>query len=766
MTRLSTLSRLGLLFAALATAPAIAQTQATLVSPGTPLQFELEGGRITSGLAFDVPEGARQARVSLRGSSPAHNIQLYVRQGTPFDLRAPGVDLLQVQDQAHYRSTSAGSDEFVVISDTSGVPLAAGRWFAAAVNLASSPSTLTLELQIWNELQTAPIELIFNDPGSTSDNCNQAPWSDGSARGPLRGNPGTTLGEQRRLAALEAARLLGDELKPRVPIRVRACWQDLGPASGTTFTLANAGPRFWFVSAPYWQALAPALQRQHTWYAAAAAAQQAGTTACRLERSLSCERFADVQINFNLNVDSGGSGFDYGFQHAVGAPSSFISVAMHEISHGLGFLGLINLNSSNGPVGSKIRLFNGSPLWDDIYGSFARWTPQSNAGVEFLRLTDAERLQALTAGLNLRFSGPNAVELNPNAGFGPPASLVSLHAPSVIAQGSTYSHVASALYGPQLMAANILASGPRQLGIARGILDDVGFSRQAKASPKFASAPSYQYFDPSRNGHGIDFRLISPAITGTDAEYFMGFYTFDAQGDPEWYIASGPLVDGVFIPKRNEFGDSLLRMRYEGPNQSVPDPSAGYSGQVRVNFNSAALHPACHDGHPGRNLDRALAIMSFEINGELLEWCMQPVATPTSVENDFSSIWYSLDDGGWGLAIQSFDNVPTDGLFSILYYADAQGLPRWAIAQEANFQSGATYPLRQVRGYCRTCPAPAELTFDEVGSIQFGLVRGGAGSEGNTVSFDVTYPGPQGGRFLRENVDLFPNSDPPPPPGG
>ena len=33
-----------------------------------------------------------------------------------------------------------------------------------------------------------------------------------------------------------------------------------------------------------------------------------------------------------------------------------------------------------------------------------------------------------------------------------------------------------------------------------------------------------------------------------DNVYFLAFYTYDDNGAPEWYIAIGPVVDGVFAP--------------------------------------------------------------------------------------------------------------------------------------------------------------------------------------------------------------------------
>ncbi len=765
-------SRLVLALSA-ALAPSLGLAQATEIplTAEQPRDITLSPSSLSNSWVVDVPAGARHMRLELVASDTSRDVDLLLRKGSAFDLRTDGgVDINQIFDQAHYRSASSGGDEYLVISDANAIPLSAGRWYLSLINFASVAVDARLSVSFAEQAPTSSVQFVFDHAGTSARPCDTSGWTDATPRAPERGNTGTTLGEQRRLAAQEAARLLTDQLKPRVPVRIQACWADLGDATGTRFTLAQAGPQNLFVNDVGFSSHVPSFERGYTWFPSAAAAQQSGTSSCRIDGGVSCTEGFDVRATFNNKLDlPDAASFDYGFSVGAGSGSSFISVAMHEILHGLGIFGLVNLEENeNGPVGAKLSLGNGLPVWDDIYGARAVSIDPDGVGYrEFLRVSDEERAASLATPWRLRFAGAEAIASTSTLNFAPPQNFIRLHAPTTIATGSTYSHISSLTsYGVQLMYPTIGASAPRELGIAGGMLRDLGWRSAANPGRSFGDAPSYQFYDPTRSGHGIDFRLISPAITNRPAEYFLGFYTFDAEGEPEWYIATGPVIDGVFIPKRNTSGDSLLRQRYLGPNNSVSDSSPDYSGTVRIDFNHARLHPACHDGHPSRRLDGPLAVMTARINGERIQWCMQPVVMPSRVQRDFSSIWYSLGDNGWGLALQSFDGagaggVQADGLFSILFYADATGKPRWAIGQLTDFQPGQSQPLRQVQGYCRTCPSTSGILLsDPIGSMTLDLIQGGAGAQGNRISLDLTYPGVEGGRFQRSSVNLFPNSDP------
>ena len=55
------------------------------------------------------------------------------------------------------------------------------------------------------------------------------------------------------------------------------------------------------------------------------------------------------------------------------------------------------------------------------------------------------------------------------------------------------------------------------------------------------------------------------------------------------------------------------------------------------------------------------------------------------------------------------------------------------------------------RGYCRTCPVSTSDV--QIGTLTPTLLQATQGIPGgNRLSFDVTYGGPEGGRFTRSNV--------------
>ena len=95
-------------------------------------------------------------------------------------------------------------------------------------------------------------------------------------------------------------------------------------------------------------------------------------------------------------------------------------------------------------------------------------------------------------------------------------------------------------------------------------------------------------------------------------------------------------------------------------------------------------------------------------------------------------------------------------LFIALYYPDAQGKGRWAIASTSDFVSGMSLPLNQISGYCRACPMPATLASTPVGEITLTLSQPTPEnplSGANKASFTITYPG-TGGSFARTAVPL------------
>lgn len=743
-----------LLLSSLASGPLLAQSIA--LDPATPLRVTLQGNSFANTVYIDVPAEAVEMRVTLQAMTADRDVDLLLRKGTPIESSsggvAPSAEWLIAQGQ--YRSVSSGGDEYVQVTRSSAIPLAADRWHLGILSFASEPVEVELRVQYATAPSVGTLVVDFNSPG---EGCNVAPWNDTTPREPVAGNSGTTLGQQRRNAMLETASLLSQELKPVVGARIRACWDDLG-AGDSGLTLAQAGPTGFWLSEQGEGFTGKFLPERYTIYSRAAAVTLAGNDFCRFAGGSCEDGSADLHITFNTRVEDSdtlnGWGFSYGSLRQNLNQADFVFVAMHEIVHGLGFIGLASRSGAtdsnpDGMVGDRVF------PWDDAYTRYVRYTPEDgpSSGTPLFEVPREDRLTAMTSIDKLRFAGPATSSTFGNIfSFLPePDKFARLHAPPEIQGGSTLSHFSTEQGFDQLMLAQIPKAGQRQLGLAEALLRDVGWERATREQPVFALPESIQYYDLDRSGHGFDLQKVQ----GLDNFYFLTLYTFDAQGEPEWFVSVGSIVDGVFLPAPNAFGDSLQRFFYnpDGPPFQLADESVTFNGQIRIDFIDAQLAPICRETRS--DLQGTLAVMTWTLDDdEVQQWCVSPIIGESSrAEVDFSNTWYAgPTDSGWGFSVQSFRAGSADGLAFALYYADSQGNPQWAIAQTANYVAGEAIELRRLGGYCRTCPRPAgALPETVVGTVALELFEPGMGTD--RVSFDIDQG--NGVRFVRSNVPII-----------
>ncbi len=758
--------RFGWALAALTALP-VAAAPSLPLSSGAPAAFTLQGGSFTTSYYIDVPANIAQGtqlRLQLSGTGAA-DADLFLRYGTPFadrSLHGANADFDLFRRYAHYASISGTSTESIVVRASSQQPLRPGRWHVAVVNLSQPSTQLSLTATLQSAATDGGIQLEF--PTATSGTCSGAPWNDSTPATPTGGNPGTTLGQQRRNAMQRAAELLAAQIKTPAPIRIRACWRDL-ESSATRAVLAQAGPTnltLHDVDQP-----APWLPNRYSWYAIAAASRLAGTGACGVVGG-ACTQ-PDIVATFNSRIGAsdvlGGRTFDYGYTPAgTGTNFDFISITMHEIAHGLGFLGLVNIDAADGPLGAR---FSGEGAtgysgtgYNDVYGentailnaNAASWKPFLDAGT-----SDAERAAALVSGNGLRWWGPAAVAspLNNLGAQPPPFNLPMLYAPCTGSPcapqgGSTLSHLVQA---GDLMNASYQVPGPRTLGLAKPMLDAVGWSDANAAAPAFAQPMSSWWFDRNHSGHGLDLQLARRDANLGDV-YNVIFYTFDAAGRPEIYISTGNLVDGVFVGGRDQNGNGMQRMRYDAATRtSVLDGSVG--GDLIIDFNGAASAPACRSvAHAAPQL----GVMSWRVGTSRGQWCIEPLVTPDSHPTpDLSGQWYGGNDSGWGIGTQMVRrNGAAPFSTNLIYYpADASGTLRWGAADFENYVPGATTTVYSVAGYCRTC-TPVPTTFTAIGSLSLTLTEatvGGQPTGVNRTSFTLNFPG-AGYTFSRTNAPI------------
>ncbi|HQR47032.1 MAG TPA: PKD domain-containing protein [Thermoanaerobaculia bacterium] len=255
--------------------------------------------------------------------------------------------------------------------------------------------------------------------------------NDPTAAAPVGGNPGTTIGEQRMNVFKEAARIWGQILPGNVEIRVDASFTDdtnIMTCTETSATLGGTSPTYveaQFAGAPEYQ----------LWYVVAEANQLSGTD---LEPGES-----DMAAQFNAKLGQPGcltgTYFYYGFD--ANTPSgqiNFLTVALHEFAHGLGFLSVAS-TSTGAFLGGRGDIFSKHML-DTASGK--TWTQMAS---------DAERKNSTVDTGHIVWSGAATSAAGTAYLSGHPPALV-VSAPAAVADSYT---VGTASFGAALTLAGV-----------------------------------------------------------------------------------------------------------------------------------------------------------------------------------------------------------------------------------------------------------------------------------------------------------------------
>jgi hypothetical protein len=257
---------------------------------------------------------------------------------------------------------------------------------------------------------------------------------------------------QAKTAFEAAAAIWANQFHSPVPITIRACWASL--ASPNTLGYSGGGSVHRdFVGVP----------RAGTWYSAALANSLAGS-------DLAPTQF-DMHITYNSNFSwyFGTDGQPPLDQHDL------VTVAAHEIAHGLNFSGSANYSSGVGSYG------NGTG-YPNIYDTYM----QDASGTALISYdNNSTALGSLLTSDNLWFHGTNAMAAN----GGLP---VKIYAPASWSSGSSYSHLD---YGTFNGTSNSMMTYAIGAGSANhnpgpvnvGLLKDLGWQT---ATPKCATPSS------------------------------------------------------------------------------------------------------------------------------------------------------------------------------------------------------------------------------------------------------------------------------------
>ncbi|MBL4772472.1 MAG: hypothetical protein JKX98_02350 [Alcanivoracaceae bacterium] len=713
------------------------------------VSFELNTRSVSTNLFVNVPANANSLKVEIFNNILGSDFDLFLKFGADFNATTFNAILAE----SNYYSAGVDANEFFTVSTAMNFPLKEGTWYVAVYNFGLDSQTINLSLS-HDELPLSSPEINFifdqNTIVGSIEPCNIDGWNDNTPFTPIAGNNATTLGEARKIAILKATELMTENLQSSVPLTIQGCWPIDLETSQESAVLANARSRSFVSDTP---GLIP-----NTWYPLSLVERLAGTQVCKLVND-NCEAPVII-INFNPLIDTnqglGSTDWFYGIDStSAGTDVDFVSTALHEMTHGLGFSSLIHsreedvtLNCPSGPLNHT----TGTLLCNrnDIYSSFlVRHNSDDSITALSELATDAERRIAMTTPNKLLWNSELVANSEFNTLNNEGIGLAQLYSPFVLSSGSSVSHFSLAY--TELMEP-IQDANLRILGLATPLLWDIGWDPR----PKVESIKAGLYLDAGRNGHGF---AIEP-IANSDL-YFTVFYTYKDDGTPEWYTSLSTLENNVL--NINSFSDpndgALNRFIYDfsvdptgAATPNTLDTSIGTSS-LKIDFNQAttSVAAACNDGQT-RGQDTALA--TWQLGDQSGQWCIEPLANiigQPSAEDFGGTWWTGIDDDGWGLSL-SFSGQT---IVVTIYYFDEDGTPRWAQGSQPGFQVGQeiTVNMLEFTGFARDAE-PTELSNVMAGTISLTLnSKTGAGNDG-TLNLNINYQGIEGGEWIRTNMPV------------
>lgn len=251
------------------------------------------------------------------------------------------------------------------------------------------------------------------------------------------------------------------------------------------------------------------------------------------------------------------------------------------------------------------------------------------------------------------------------------------------------------------------------------------------------------WYDPAHDGHGFVVDSV-----GYNDQYYTIFYTYDDDGNPEWYNSVGTLENSIA-------DENINRVTWSDSNEDNITTTA--VGRLSIDFDSAraAAHSACQDGNTIRNLAQS-ALATWQIGSQQQTWCIQAmVAEQDKPAVDFGGSWWAgQDENGWGFSVVQ----ARSWLGTVIFYYDADGNPRWAIGTQAttDFAAGSsvTINLSHVIGYGRLS-TPQATDYQNNGQVTLTLNNRYLDLDvDGTADLTLSYLGTEGGDWNREQIAI------------
>ena len=202
--------------------------------------------------------------------------------------------------------------------------------------------------------------------------------------------------------------------------------------------------------------------------------------------------------------------------------------------------------------------------------------------------------------------------------------------------------------------------------LAKGLYQDaVSVPGPVQCTASLASAPapnspgplSGLWWNPTESGWGISFTQRRNIL-------FAAWYTYDASGNPKWYVASNCAMPS---------GSTGASGTCTGDLYAVDGPT--FFGTT---FNPSAVHVATAGTLQATFQDANNGSMTYTVAGQTrtVPITRQVFRSGTSPAVDYTDLWYNASESGWGMAITH----QSDTMFLAWFVYDGTGKPFWYVA--------------------------------------------------------------------------------------
>ena len=301
----------------------------------------------------------------------------------------------------------------------------------------------------------AQAEIVFVNSDEAYEGLNDQTPAD-----PVGGNSGEKIGQQRAIVLQAAADIIEDALDISAPLEISVDFKSLAcinSSDGSTSAILGSARQVGFKTDIASRTFTPSsLYNQLVGY---------DTSPSEVE----------IRAEFNSDIDGSdtclnGTTWYYGLDEPEDDSLSLLSVAVHEILHGMGFSSwLANDGASyiwrETESGERVELFD----------PFTLKMVNATTGKSITEFSKSSRLQLLRSGQNLGWSGELVNSKSANYSDGFTNGRARLYAPGVYTPYSSGSHFDTS-FDPDEVMEPAYTSFISSIGLAREALIDIGWS--------------------------------------------------------------------------------------------------------------------------------------------------------------------------------------------------------------------------------------------------------------------------------------------------